>query len=262
MACSRAVAEAVQRGDLVHVASRVVARRVRPRWTRARAACSEQRSRAATVGVVQLLDDPQPDRVAFGGGELGERLAEGGAPLRGVDQLLDALDRGVVQGWDRDRQPPAGAQLHPLASLVGGQLPGGDAVQPGTHRAAAVVVAMAFLVGDGEGLGDQVKGSLGVAGAPVAERQQRLGPAVIQHPEGVRVVVGGTQQLAIGRRVAHRTSSLVGWSIDELHPVYVTTAQDVTHRPRVDTRAAASTSPTSMGAAADGRACPGSGRRP
>ena len=55
--------------------------------------------------VVQLLDDAQPDRVAFGGGQLRQRLAEGGAPLGGVDQLLDALQRGVVQGWDRDRQP-------------------------------------------------------------------------------------------------------------------------------------------------------------
>jgi hypothetical protein len=61
-------------------------------------------------GVVQLLDDPQPNGVAFGAGELGERPAERGAPLRGVDQLLDPLDRGVVQRRDRDRQPPAGAQ--------------------------------------------------------------------------------------------------------------------------------------------------------
>jgi hypothetical protein len=30
-------------------------------------------------GVVELVDDPQPDSVAFGGGELGERLGQGGA---------------------------------------------------------------------------------------------------------------------------------------------------------------------------------------
>ena len=173
--------------------------------------------------VVQLLDDAQPDRVAFGGGELSQRLAEGGAPLRGVDQLLDALDRGVVQGWDRDRQPLAGAQLHPLASPVGGQLPGGDAIQPGTHRTTAVAIAVAFLVGDGEGLGDQIQRGLGVTGASVAERQQRLCPAVIQHPEGVRVMVGGAQQLPIGPRDAQPTSSLVRRLVDsdELRPVYL-----------------------------------------
>jgi hypothetical protein len=113
-------------------------------------------------------------------------------------QRLDPGDRLVVERRHLHRQPADRPQLDLLAAVPMGELLVGDAVEPRDPGRADVAEALPALERDGEGLGQQVAGDLGVEHAAVEVREQPVRPAVVQLAERARIVARGEEQFSVG----------------------------------------------------------------
>jgi hypothetical protein len=148
--------------------------------------------------VRELVDHAQLDRLALAAGHARHRAGQGLAVVGRVREHLDACDGLVVETRHLDPEPPDRAPLDLLAAKPVRELLRRDAVQPRRSRLAHIAEAAAPLVGDGEGLGQQVGGHLGVEDAPVQIGEEWLGAAVVELAERARVGSRGDDELCVG----------------------------------------------------------------
>ena len=118
-----------------------------------------------------------------GAHRLGERLAE---PFE-VDQLLDPLVVVVAHGAFGHPEAPAGPRLHRAGPEVTGEQVLPDPVEPAGTVDALVPEPEAGGEGLGERLRHQLRGRLGIQRPPREEPEHRLGVALEQQAEQLRL---------------------------------------------------------------------------
>jgi DtxR family Mn-dependent transcriptional regulator len=149
------------------------------------------------LAVLQLVDDTQLDRLPLAGRHLPERGGERGLLPRGVGQLVDAGDRLLVEGRQRDAEPSQRTGVDGASTEVVRELLAGNAVEPGAAGPTGVREAAPAGIHDGERLGEQVGRHLRVADAEVEVREQALRPAVVEEPERSRILTRSQDQLRV-----------------------------------------------------------------
>ena len=161
-----------------HVSFSRSRRRLSPRWTRWRTTASEQAISPAISGIRALVEDPCPNGIALGHGQLSEEPVQtaGVAERR---ELLDPLEIAVLEDQRLVTKSRASRALDPGSAHAVEQLVLGDLEQPAAGGTAVRIEPLQIGDDRRERLGGQIERELARAGAAqVIAGDQRQPPPV------------------------------------------------------------------------------------
>ena len=166
--------------------------------------------RVGDLGVLVVEQDAQRHGVALVGREGVQALAQLDAHQLRAGGRLDLLERRVVELRAVDPHPPPCPILDRAAAAQRRETVAGDPEQPRDRLAALGVEAVQRLQRDGERLGGEVRGVLGLVRAREVKRGDPSGVPAVEGAERLAVAgQRGRQQLGVGTGVHERYAHIL-----------------------------------------------------